>query len=271
MNRRYLYPILTILVVVILFYAEKYVNKQTEPYPDTSEVFIETSPEFSENLLPTSTTGAIVTHGFFTLSYSETHEQAEWVAYELLNSHLSNNDFERPYFVVDREVKTGSANWRNYKNSGFDRGHLCPAGDRRFSFEAYHETFLTSNISPQDREFNSGVWNFLEQKVRYWAKKYDGVYVVTGGILKEGLPTIGDENVSVPEEFYKIILDASDGNYKMLAFLIPNKATNESYYEFVVPIDAIEAKTGIDFFSSLPDTIEEKLEASIDLKSWGKR
>lgn len=271
MNRRYLYPILTILVVVILYYAEKYVNKQTEAYPDTSKVLVESSQEFSEKLLPTSTTGAIVTHGFFTLSYSEVHEQAEWVAYELSQSHLSNNEFERPYFVEDREVKTSSADWRNYKNSGYDRGHLCPAGDRRFSYEAYHETFLTSNISPQDREFNSGVWNFLEQKVRYWAKKYDGVYVVTAGVLKEGLPTIGDENVSVPEEFYKIILDASDGNYKVLAFLIPNKATNKSFYEFVVPVDDIEAKTGIDFFSTLPDAIEEKLEASIDLKSWGKR
>lgn len=271
MNRKYLYPILVILVVSILYFAERYVDKLTEAYPDTSKVEVESSLEFSENLLPTSTTGVIVEHGFFTLSYSEIHEQAEWVAYVLLKSHISNNEFERPYFVEDREVKTGSADWRNYKNSGYDRGHLCPAGDRRFSYEAYHETFLTSNISPQDREFNSGVWNFLEQKVRYWAKKYEGVYVVTGGILKEDLPTIGNENVSVPEEFYKIILDASDGNYKMLAFLIPNSATNESFYEFVVPVDEIEAKTGIDFFSALPDVIEDKLEATPDLNSWGKR
>lgn len=270
MNRKYLYPILIILVVSVLYFAEKYVDKQTEAYPDTSKVEVESSSEFSENLLPTSTTGAIVEHGFFTLSYSEIHEQAEWIAYELTTSHLSKNEFDRPYFVEDRNVKTGSADWRNYKNSGYDRGHLCPAGDRRFSYEAYHETFLTSNISPQDREFNSGVWNYLEQKVRYWAKKYDGVYVVTGGVLKDGLTTIGDESVSVPEEFYKIILDASDGNYKMLAFLIPNKPSSSSFYDFVVSVDEIEAKTGIDFFSALPDSVENKVEATIDLKGWGK-
>ena len=80
---------------------------------------------------------------------------------------------------------------RNYKNSGFDRGHLCPAGDRRYSQEAHDETFLTSNISPQDHDFNAGVWNRLEQKVRYWARKYDGVFVVTGGVLNGEMETIG--------------------------------------------------------------------------------
>jgi endonuclease G len=168
-------------------------------------------------------------------------------------------------------VKTKSADWRNYKNSGYDRGHLCPAGDRRMSFEAYNETFLTSNISPQDHDFNAGIWNRLEQKVRYWAEKYDGVYIVTGGVLKENLKTIGDENVSVPNKFYKIIVDASGGNYKAVAFLIPNKPSSESFYKYTVSIDEVEAKTGIDFFPQLPDSIENKLEQMVDLKAWGRK
>ena len=96
------------------------------------------------------------------------------------------------------------------------------------------------------------------------------MYVVTGGVLKEDLKSIGDERVSVPEEFYKIVLDASEGRYKVLAFLIPNKPTDKSFYEFLVTIDEIELKTGIDFFSSLPDSVEATLEAEIDLKSWDK-
>tara|TARA_R110000851_G_scaffold298770_1_gene454300 strand:+ start:11536 stop:12078 length:543 start_codon:yes stop_codon:yes gene_type:complete len=172
-------------------------------------------------------------------------------AYELKKSDLTKNEFERPYFIEDKKVKTKSADWRNYKNSGYDRGHLCPAGDRRMSFEAYNETFLTSNISPQDHDFNAGIWNRLEQKVRYWAEKYDGVYIVTGGVLKENLKTIGDENVSVPNKFYKIIVDASGGKYKAVAFLIPNKPSSESFYEYAVSIDEIEARTGIDFFSEI--------------------
>jgi endonuclease G len=272
MNRKYLYPILVILVTVALYYAEKYVDRENESYPNTSKNqagFI--SSEFDDSFLPTSTTGDIVKHQYYSLSYSEAHEQAEWVAYELLENQLSKNDFERPYFVEDRLVKTKSADFRNYKNSGYDRGHLCPAGDRGFSYDAYHETFLTSNISPQNHEFNSGVWNYLEQKVRFWAGKYDGVYVITGGVLKNGLETIGDERVSVPEEFFKIVVDASDGQLKAISFLIPNKPTDKSFYDYVVTIDAIEEKTGIDFFPKLSEAAAKNLEATIDLKAWGKR
>ena len=272
MNRKYLYPVLIILVTVVLYYAEKHVDKQTEAYPDTSRTSGDfSSSEFDESFLPISTTGVIVNHGYYSLSYSEAHEQAEWVAYSLNRNHLSKNDFKRPYFVEDRKIKSKSADWRNYKNSGYDRGHLCPAGDRRFTYDAYHETFLTSNISPQDHDFNSGVWNSLEQKVRYWAEKYDGVYVVTGGVLNENLRGIGDERVSVPENFYKIIVDASGKDIKAVAFLIPNRPTNKSFYEYVVTIDAVEEATGIDFFPKLSNKIENELEAKIDLKAWGKR
>jgi endonuclease G len=202
------------------------------------------------------------------LSYSETHEQAEWVAYELKKSHLSNTNFKRPYFEIDEAVKTGAAHWRNYKNSGYDRGHLCPAGDRRFSKQAHDETFLTSNISPQDHQFNAGIWNTLEQKVRYWAGKYDGVFVVTGGILKGDMKTIGDENVSVPNQFYKVLIDANSGKTKMIAFLMPHEDSDQPLYKFVVSVDDIEELTGIDFFSELEDDIENKLEASSSYKGW---
>lgn len=272
MNRKYLYPILIVLITAGLYYAEQYVDRENEHYPDIEKENKTTiSSEFNSSFLPTSTTGAIVEHVYYTLSYSEAHEQAEWVAYSLDKSHLRKNDFKRPYFVEDRDVTTKSADWRNYKKSGYDRGHLCPAGDRGFSYDAFHETFLTSNISPQNHEFNSGVWNYLEQKTRYWAEKYDGVYVVTGGVLNNGLKGIGYENVSVPEEFYKIVLDVSHGNYKAIAFLIPNQPTNQSFYDYVVPIDVIEAKTGIDFFPKLSEKIEKKLESTIDIQAWGKR
>jgi endonuclease G len=218
--------------------------------------------------LPTSTTGQIVHHEGYSLSYSEAHEQAEWVAYELKKSHLSNANFKRPYFEIDKAVKTGAAHWRNYKNSGYDRGHLCPAGDRNYNQLAHDETFLTSNISPQDHEFNSGIWNTLEQKVRYWASKYDGVFVVTGGVLENGLETIGDEHVSVPNQFYKVLIDNNTGKTKMIAFLMPHENSKKPLYEFVVSVDSIEKLTGIDFFPELEDTIENKLEASSSYKDW---
>ncbi len=149
----------------------------------------------NEYFLPTSTTKQVVHHNGYSLSYNEAHEQAEWVAYELKKSHLSETNYKRPYFEVDKAVKTGAAHWRNYKNSGYDRGHLCPAGDRRYSQLAHDETFLTSNISPQEHKFNAGIWNTLEQKVRYWANKYDGVFVVTGDVTEFGRKAIGDKQL----------------------------------------------------------------------------
>jgi len=222
----------------------------------------------NEYFLPTSTTGQIVHHEGYSLSYSEPHEQAEWVAYELKKSHLSNTNFKRPYFEVDKAVKTKAASWKNYKKSGYDRGHLCPAGDRKYSKAAHDETFLTSNISPQIHDFNAGIWNRLEQKVRYWANKYNGVFVVSGGVLKGNMKTIGKEKVAVPNQFYKVLIDNNSGATKVLAFLLPHEDSNKPLYDFVVPVDKIEALTGIDFFSELEDSKENSLEASNSYKNW---
>lgn len=220
------------------------------------------------DFLPTSSTKQIVKHHYYTLSYNEAHEQAEWVAYELKKDYIKNNNFKRPFFIEDDKVKTGSADWRNYKNSNYDKGHLCPAGDMEFALDAYNETFFTSNISPQVRNFNNGVWNRLEQKVRYWAVKHDGIYVITGGVLESSLSKIGKENVSVPKFFYKILLDNSGENLKMIGFLIPNSESDKPLYTFVVSVDYIEKVTGINFFPKLNDNIENQLEKRNDYKNW---
>lgn len=221
-----------------------------------------------EKYLPTSTTNQLVVHQNYVLSYNEKYEQAEWVFYEAKDFENKKSNFKRPYFIQDPKVKTGSADWKNYKNSGYDKGHLCPAGDMKFSKDAFEDTFYTSNISPQKKEFNAGVWNRLEQKIRYWADKYDGIYVVTGGILSDGLKTIGNEKVAVPNYFYKVLLDVDKGQYRMIGFLVPHENSQKPLYEFVVSVDEIEKKTGIDFFPILPDLIENKLEKSSDYKAW---
>ena len=266
MSKRNLVSLAAVILLLSIYGYEQFleteeqsviVNQGVKPKENTNEYF-----------LPTSTTNQIVHHQNYSLSYSEEHEQAEWVAYELKESQLSSVNHKRPYFEIDKAVKTGAANWRNYKKSGYDRGHLCPAGDRRFSKEAHDETFLTSNISPQNHAFNAGVWNRLEQKVRYWAKKNKGVFVITGGVLKNGLNSIGDENVSVPEQFYKVLLDNTKGEIKILAFLLPHEDSKLPLYKFVVSVDTIESLTGIDFFPQLEDNIEDKLEKSSSYKNW---
>ncbi|OEK07917.1 endonuclease [Flavivirga aquatica] len=266
MTKRTFYSVIAILVVLSVYSYEYFLGEEEKT--ELISKGKETKENTNEYFLPTSTTGQIVHHNGYSLSYSEVHEQAEWVAYELKKSHLSKTNFKRPYFEIDKAVKTGAAHWRNYKKSGYDRGHLCPAGDRRYSQSAHNETFLTSNISPQEHKFNSGIWNSLEQKVRYWARKYNGIFVITGGVLKGEMKTIGDEDVSVPNQFYKILIDNNTGKTKMIAFLIPHKNSNESLYKFVVSVDKVEILTGIDFFSELEDDLENRLETSSSFKEW---
>ena len=231
-----------------------------------------TAPEIiGFNYLPTSTTKSVVQHKYYTLSYAEKYEQAEWVAYRLNKDHISYITLERPYFIQDDKVRTGSADWRNFKNSGFTKGHLLPAADRKFNKDAYNETFLTSNVSPQIYDFNAGVWLRLEEKTRYWAQKYDELYIITGGILTTDLETIGYEAVAVPDYFYKIILDYKEPEIKAIAFLIPHKESDAPLYDFVTSIDEIESLTNIDFFPILPDELESKLESSSDYKKWNFR
>ncbi len=218
--------------------------------------------------MPTSTAGAVIMHEHFTLSYSEPHEQAEWVAYLLKKEHLTYDDRKRPYFIEDPKVRTKSADWRNYKGSGYDRGHLCPAGDRRFSEQAYNETFYTSNISPQDRDFNAGVWNRLEQQVRRWAKKEGVLFVVTGGVLSDGLDEIGSEDVTVPNSYYKIIATGTSDDMKVLGFLMKGEESTKPLQQFAVTVDEIEKRTGIDFFEELPDKLEADLESRVRIGEW---
>ena len=266
MNKKTIYSILTALILIAVYAYEYYSDEKIEQEVVAQGETVKN--DTNEYFLPTSTTGQIVHHQGYSLSYSEPHEQAEWVAYELKKSHLSKTNFKRPYFEVDKAVKTKAAHWRNYKKSGYDRGHLCPAGDRKYSKAAHDETFLTSNISPQTHEFNSGVWNRLEQKVRYWANKYNGVFVVSGGVLKGQMKTIGSENVAVPNQFYKVLIDNNNGKTKLLAFLMPHKDSKKPLYTFVVSVDTIEQLTGIDFFKELDDALENKLEASASYKHW---
>ena len=261
-NKAIIYPLLVLLLSLIIYLY----------YPSSNE--ISTDDEINQNLtssfdyLPTSTTNQIIKHKFYSLSYHEKYEQAEWVAYELKKEHLIGTNRKRPFFEPDKKVKTKSANYRNYKNSGFSKGHLCPAGDRKFSEEAYNETFLTSNISPQKLDFNGGVWNRLEQKTRFWASKERHLYVITGGVLNDELATIGKEKVAIPKYFYKILLDNSEPEVKAIAFLIPHKESKEPLFNFVVSIDSIEKLTQLDFFSALNDSIENQLEKSSDYKKW---
>lgn len=264
MKRKTVYTLLLFCCIVGFWVFDNFYTPDS--YSDPEGAGLRT--EIVNDFMPSSTTGAIVEHSHFVLSYNEPFEQAEWVAYTLKKEHLTNDGRKRPYFIEDPKVKTKSADWRNYKGSGYDRGHLCPAGDRKFSEQAYNETFYTSNISPQDRAFNAGVWNRLEIQVRSWARRYGEVFVVTGGVLEEGLEEIGEEDVDVPRYYYKILARQGGDAPKIAAFLLPGQESDRPLEAFAVSVDEIEKRTGIDFFAQLPDAVEARLEATVDVSDW---
>jgi len=210
----------------------------------------------------------LVRHTYYTLSYNEKYEQANWVYYSLTDSMVLNGGEERSnQFKIDPLVPTGSAKSSDYTKSGYDRGHLCPAGDMGFNPKAMFESFMMSNISPQKPDFNRGIWKELETSVRGWAKKDHKIIVVTGPVFKDSKGTIGKDNVLVPGYFFKLILDATD-EPKMIAFLFPNEKSDRPIKDFAVPADEVEKLTGFDFFSQLPDSEETELEAKVELAGW---
>lgn len=216
----------------------------------------------------TKPTEKIITHTGYSLLYNEDYEQASWVAYELTKEE-TNKIFERTNkFIPDTKVNTGTANDKDYSGSGYDRGHLAPASDMGWSLTAMSESFYYSNMSPQAPSFNRGVWKKLEELVRFWAVENGAIYIATGPVLRSGLQTIGANKVSVPNYFYKVVLDYSEPEIKGIGFIIPNNGSSEPLQHFAVSIDSVEKFAGIDFFPMLPDNQELEIEKSTCLKCW---
>ena len=216
----------------------------------------------------TSSNDQIINHTGYSLLYNELHEQASWVAYELTKDE-TNSKYERTdKFLIDPLVKTKTATDKDYLKSGYDRGHLAPAGDMGWSMTSMTESFFYSNMSPQEPSFNRGIWKKLEEQVRTWANDDEAVYVVTGPVLTSGLSTIGLNKVSVPKHFYKVTLDYKNPVIKGIGFILPNNVSKDDLKSFAVTIDSVEKFTGIDFFPTLPNDQEDLIESTINLKAW---
>jgi endonuclease G len=210
----------------------------------------------------------VVRHLGYSLEYNEACEQAVWVAYSLTKQETSGVIERGDIFSVDPKVKTGTANKADYLKSGFDRGHLAPAADMKWSEQAMDESFYFSNMSPQLPAFNRGVWKRLEDKMRDWAIIYDSILIVTGPVLNSSLTKIGPNEVCVPTHYYKVILDFKKPQSKGIGFILPNSGSKEELRNFAVSIDSVEQITGLDFFFQLNDSFEMQLEKQVCLDCW---
>jgi endonuclease G, mitochondrial len=199
-------------------------------------------------------TDTIRSYKGFDLAYNEAGEQASWVVYVLTREEVENGSVSRTNnFRSDTSISTGSAALADYRGSGYDRGHLAPAGDMKWDRVAMSQSFLLSNMSPQNPSFNRGIWKKLEQEVRDLAVERDSIYVITGPVLHTVGSAIGKNEVGVPAYYFKIVVDLSPPRHGMIAYLLPNEESGEELSHFAISVDSLERFTGYDFFNSAPD------------------
>ena len=217
----------------------------------------------------------------YTVSYNSETKNPNWVAWHLTKSHTSGS-FQRnqEVFAEDTDVEAPRATDRDYYNSRYDRGHMCPAGDNKWDKQAMMESFLFTNVCPQNHGLNKYEWNNLEILCREWAKAYGAVDIVCGPIYSSGAEryrvgkgsqseqkTIGRNKVWVPDAFFKVIL-CRQGRTKAIGFIYRNEGVKQLVEEAVCTVDKVEELTGIDFFPALDDKIERVVESKVSLSDW---
>ncbi|MFI3304385.1 MAG: DNA/RNA non-specific endonuclease [Rikenellaceae bacterium] len=217
-------------------------------------LFVSTTPLLAQ--YQPEAVGEFVQHTHYSLDYNEQHEQPNWVYYIFTPDMANGSSSRSNSFKADPTVSSGSATPSDYVKSGYDRGHLCPAGDMSFSSTAMKESFYMSNMSPQNPSFNRGIWRSCESYIR--TLDCDTLYVVTGPIFRDNIGSIGKNSVTVPGAYYKVAYNPS--TQKMWAFIIPNAKVSGELSDYRTSVDSVEIVTGIDLYYQLPDDLETELE-----------
>lgn len=211
----------------------------------------------------------IATYKGFTVYFNPDLHVPDCVVYELTREEAKGNVQRHKNFMHDPGVPA-SAYPKDYANSGYDRGHMAPAGDMKWDKKSMRESFYMSNVCPQNRKLNSGAWNRLEEEIRYWVEKDSALIIVTGPVFGENIKRIGKSGVGVPKQFYKIVFAPYVAHPRAIGFLYDNAPSNKRLDKHVVMVDSIESITGYDFFSSLADEFENKIESQSDFKAWNR-
>lgn len=205
----------------------------------------------------------------YTTSYNRDTKTPNWVAWHLTREHTrGHNQRKQALFSEDLDVKPRATN-NDYYNSRYDRGHMCPAGDNKWDRKAMNESFLFTNICPQNHGLNKNEWNDLEILCRDWAKEYGAIDIVCGPVYDGSAPrTIGKNKVRLPDAFFKVILCRKGSKPKTIGFIYRNIGQHQTMQEAVRTVDEIERLTGIDFFPALEDDLERQIEAEARLSDW---
>lgn len=211
----------------------------------------------------------VITHKGYTVSYNYDWKIPNWVAYELTYLEVQGEVPRYDRFKPDPMVPQGmTATTNDYKYSGYDRGHMAPAADMKWDEQVMKESFYLSNICPQNPNLNGGVWKDLEEQVRDLASQKEKIFVVCGPIVNDISNTIGENKVVVPQAFYKVLLQEENGKIYTIGFVYENVSGRKPMSTYAMTVDEVEKLTNIDFFPSLPNKIENKVESEVDFSRW---
>jgi endonuclease G len=220
--------------------------------------------------LQTSVASQQIVHEGYVVSYNQDWRLPNWVAYELTAQETQGDVARNDHFYPDPMVLGVQATKDDYRNSGYDRGHMAPAADMKWSETAMRESFYFTNICPQIHNLNAGVWQDFEDRVRKWANQYGKVYVACGPIVQNNkLGTIGANKVVVPDGFYKVCLVENNGRYEAMGLLFDHVSGRKKLKNYVCTVDSVEKLTGIDFFCRLPNDTEDRVESQVHYPVWG--
>lgn len=239
---------------------------------DSSTVTAVVEPEFFER--PLLREGdLLIEHTGYALVYNTETNCPDWVAWELTQEEADGKDARRVNDfrgdpLVPEENRVEAA---DYKDCGYDRGHMCPAGDMKWSSRAISECFYMSNICPQSPTLNRQWWEHLESACRRWARQEGSVYICCGPIFKRERKKkfVGNTvRVRVPNSFFKVVLSLKEGEEKAIGFIYSNRDSRQPMEEAVVTVDSVERLTGLDFFCRLNPEVQDALESNANLRGW---
>lgn len=212
----------------------------------------------------------LLKHTGYTVSYNARYSEANWSAW-VLTAKRTRGTAKRDEFAPDPLLPEAQAvTTQDYVGSGYDRGHLCPAGDNKWNTTAMKECFYLTNICPQHPNLNRGDWKELEELCRDWARSGYTLYIACGPLFTSASPKhIGKRHkIAVPDGFFKVVLRQKGQQQEALGFLYKNGSQNMPVSSHATSVDEVEKLTGFDFFSKLPDPVEKKIEARKNPSDW---
>lgn len=251
---------------VYLYCQQINIQKNNELQTDTSlQIPLGKDLETPISLVPLQE--QIIRHSGYTVSYNKDLKIPNWVSYELTREETKGKEKRGNRFIADPLVIGPIATNADYTRSGYDKGHMAPAADMKWSPEAMKESFYFSNMCPQHPQLNRRGWKNLEEKIRNWAIA-DSAIIICGPIIEKHPKTIGKNKVVVPQKFFKVVLSPFAKPIRAIGFLFNNEQAVEPLSSYVVTVDSIESLTNMDFFAPLPDEIENKIEANANYSLW---